>query len=345
MPLFRRRSRASADPVQGTVDFWDWWEDGGAAGTADAIASQTLDQWVEVLGPRVEAVHPALSWELGPGEDGSAHVLVVTAGGDPSLRATARRWRRAAPAADAVWSYSDVRLANAGDWGLGLSGESMAMADVRVDAEVHGAALDVVLHHPAFGRLRKEDREQAAFLLLDGALGERAVETWIGSIDASVVEPPNAIGLPALGDLVRDLEQEHTDESGEPSWVLLEGTDRGGSPIIAMAQVPLRPMTAPHLDVHVAVDLPFGEQRDGLPSDAALTALRDLEEHLAERVGDAGRVVAHETRGGTRRLHLYVDGTTPAADQVRAALDGWTDGTPRVQVGEDPAWDAVAHLR
>ena len=345
MPLFRRRARSSADPVQGTAEFWQWWLDEGATGTADAIATQTLDAWVDVLSPRVDAVHPDLSWELGPGEDGSAHVLVVTAAGDPSLRATARRWRRAAPAADAVWCYSDVRLPSSGDWALGLGGESLAWSDVRVGAQVDGPAVDVVLHHPAFARLRQDARDQAAFLLLDGALGERAVETWVGTISASVTEPPDGIDLVALRDLVAGLEQEHTDEDGQPSWALLEGADRDGAPVMAMAQVPLRPMTAPHLDVHVAVDLPFTDQRSGLPGDGALTALREVEEHLAERLGAGGRVIAHETRGGTRRLHLYVDGATPAADQVRAALGGWTDGPPRVQVTPDPAWEGVAHLR
>ena len=46
-----------------------------------------------------------------------------------------------------------------------------------------------------------------------------------------------------------------------------------------------------------------------------------------------------------RRLHLNVDGTTPAVEQVRTALSAWTGQPPRVAMALDPARAAVAHLR
>jgi hypothetical protein len=73
--------------------------------------------------------------------------------------------------------------------------------------------------------------------------------------------------------------------------------------------------------------------------------LRALEDHLTSRVGNSGAVLAHETSSGRRTLHLYVDSTTPAAEQVRVAVGGWAEGPVRVSVVPDPAWEHVAHLR
>jgi hypothetical protein len=44
-------------------------------------------------------------------------------------------------------------------------------------------------------------------------------------------------------------------------------------------------------------------------------------------------------------LHCYVDGTTPAAEQLRAAVGGWQQGRVRVDATADPGWDRVRHLR
>jgi hypothetical protein len=105
-------------------------------------------------------------------------------------------------------------------------------------------------------------------------------------------------------------------------------------------------MIAPHLDTHVRLELRFSQVLDnGLPGEQSLQALRQLEDHLRARLGDSGQVVAHETSAGTRVLHLYVDGTTPAPQQVQAALGGWQDSRPKVDVRADPAWDGVRHLR
>ena len=82
---------------------------------------------------------------------------------------------------------------------------------------------------------------------------------------------------------------------------------------------------------------------DGAPG--SLEALRALEDHLADRIGDSGRVVAHQSHRGMRVLHIYVDSTTPAVEQMRAAVNAWEQGRIRVQVTTDPGWHNVAHLR
>lgn len=305
-----------------------------------------MQTWADVLTGRVQAVDPGLAWELGPGAT-SRHVLVVTVEGDPALRPVARRWRRAAPPSDAVWEYSDVRLPSLTmDWTLTLDGHALDAQAVRVLATSTGSALDVAIYHPEMAQMPEPSRDQVAFLLLDNALGEAAVETWIGAVESSAAPVASGVELSRLRDMVAALEAEHTDENGEPSWAVLEATDRRGAPVVALTQIPLRPMTAPHLDTHIGISLPFTDvQESGLPGESSLVALRALEDHLLERLGDSGRVIAHETTAGVRRLHLYVDSTTPAVDQVKAALGGWVESRPTVEVTVDPAWDGVRHLR
>lgn len=344
MRLFGRKD--ADDPTQAVAEFWRWWTQEGAAKTALAIDERSLDTWAHTLSMRIEQVDEQLAWELGPGER-SRHVLVVTAEGNPQLRATARRWRRAAPAADEMWSYSDVRLPTSGlGWTLTFDEQPLDAASVRVAAQRSETEIDVVLHHPAMSELAEPARDNAAFLLLDSALGEAAVETWIGTVASSAAPVDGGIDLEQLREMVDSLERSSISDDGERAWVALEGTGRGGMPMLALTQVPLRPMTAPHLDTHVRLELRFSQVLDnGLPGEQSLQALRQLEDHLQARLGDSGQVVAHETSAGTRVLHLYVDGTTPAPQQVRAALGSWQDSRPKVDVRADPAWDGVRHLR
>lgn len=344
MRLFRQAP--AKDPRQIVEEFWQWWAAEGAAGTAQAIEDELLEVWADALSARVHALDTGLAWELGPGEM-SRHVLVVTAEGDPALRPAARRWRRAAPAADAIWAYSDVRLpAPTTDWTLTLNGHALNAEAVRVLVTSDGSSLDVVLHHPEMAQMPERTRQQAAFLLLDNTLGEAAVETWIGAIEPSAPAIASGVDLSQLRNILATHAAEHTDDLGEPVWAVLEADDRRGAPMLAMCQVPLRPMTAPHLDTHVGIRLAFADAAEsGLPGDTSLTALRELEDHLTTRVGDSGRVVAHETTNGVRVLHLYADSTTPAVEQIKSALGGWTESQPRVDVAIDPAWDAVRHLR
>ncbi len=348
------RGRGGDDGDASPVDaFWRWWTGRGAAEVERCIDARDFSTVVGPLGSAVAAIHPRLDWELGAGS-GSRHRLVVTAAGDPALRAAARRWRRAAPAATETWEYADTRQPVGEPAVLDVAGHTVRSDDVTVAAwaDDRRAVVDVRLAAPVLARMARQDALRATFLLLDQVLGEEAVETWVGQIlaeghDAAPLEAsdPVVVPLPELPVVVGAFAERFV-EDGEPAWRLMEGTARDGSVLLAMSRVPLRPMVAPHLDTHVRVDVGFTDRTDrGLPGPGALDALRGLEEHLEERVGTSGAVLAHETSSGRRTLHLYVDSTTAAAEQVRAAVGGWTDGTVRVSVATDPAWEHVAHLR
>ncbi len=350
MALLRRRTapaRARARQSSAIRGFWGWWQGGGAAETAAAIAAGEPERVVGRLNGRVDAVDPGLAWELGAGTDGR-HLLVVTSEGNPQLRAVARRWRLAAPAPDQVWEYADARRPTDDPAAVTLrfGPVEIDLAAATASARMHGAAVDVGVYHPALSDLPQRSRESAAYVMLATVLGEEAVETWVGAVTCSAAAPLDPVPLAGLRSVVRELRERFTDESGDPAWVLLEGQAEDGTRVLAGAQVPLRAATAAHLDTHVAVGVPYLHRTpDGLPAEASLEALRALEDHLVERLGGSGRIVAHETGGGTRILHAYVDGGTPAADQLRAAVVGWDQGPVQLGVTLDPGWEGVGHLR
>jgi hypothetical protein len=344
MGLFRRSAR-TPDSSAGIEEFWRWWAAEGATLTASSIEERDPERVVAPLSQRIQAVHPGLAWELGAGTS-ARHLLVVSPEGDATIRAVARRWLRSAPAPDATWEYADLRqpALDVTSIVLGIGDRKLAFDDLRVAARRTGHRFDVTMHHPAFPDLPEEARSQVAFLALDATLGEADTELWIGRVSTSTAAPLDAFGVDGLRVVVRDLKDDVLDD-GEPRWALMTGeTDAG--PVLAMAQIPLSPLLSPDLDRHVVVHVPYADRTpEGFPEPATLEALRRFEDHLLERLGGSGNLVAHETHQGTRTLHFYVDSTTPAAAQLTAAVTGWPGGKVTVDAADDPGWDAVAHLR
>jgi hypothetical protein len=347
---FLRRSasaRTASAEIEAIRRFWAWWQTEGNEQTALAIADQDPQRMVATLSKQVKAINDGLAWELGPGTE-NTHVLVVSSEGDPQLRGVARRWRRAAPVPDGLWEYSDTRLPVAEPAGVTLTlGEiNIDLASATAWARVSGADLDLVVYHPAFAALEEQERRLAALLLLQTVLGESAVETWLGSVETAVEEPLDPVPLIGLRAVVRELTERFTDADGDPVWALLEGSTQTGERVLAGAQVPLRSATAPHLDTYVAVTVPYTDRTpDGLPGDGSLVPLQNFGEHLSGRLEDSGRMVAYETHGGVRILHLYVDGSTPAVEQLRPAITGWEQGPVTLTSTPDPGWQHVQHLR
>jgi hypothetical protein len=337
-----RSAHGSSAAIEG---FWAWWATEGRALAEATIAGGSNEALVAGISRRVSQLHPGLAWELSPGAT-SMHCLVVSPEGNAELRATARRWLRGAPAADATWEFADSRQANPdpGSMAIELDGQTISFADVVVGARREGHRVDVSVHHPAFSTLDQRARLTIAFLTLDNTLGETDVELWVGEVTPSVVPPLDGFGVAGLRAVVRDLKADFTDEHGQPSWAILSGDGEGG-PVLAMTQVPLASATAPELDTHAAVVVPYADQTEtGLPGPDALTDLRSLEDSISERLGGTGRVVAHQSHLGVRVLHVYVDSTADALSVLTSICNSWPQDV-RIQVTPDPGWAGVAHLR
>lgn len=346
MGLFRRGRRDETPPTDAIAQFWAWWQAEGATATATAVADRAPERAGQAVSTHVGAIHPDLAWELAAGTS-SAHLLVVSPEGNPDLRGTARRWLRAAPPADATWAYADTRqpVDDLDGLELEVNGRVIAFKDVVITARREGLRIPVTVYHPAFPDVDHGTRATITYLALDTVLGEEDVECWVGEVVAAESTPLDAFPITWLRGLVRDLKAEHTTQDGEPQYVMFQGSGAEG-PLVAMAQVPLAAATAPELDTHVAVFLPYLSTDDsGLPSPGSLDSLRRLEDGITVDLGGTGRIVAHQSSAGTRVLHVYVDGTTGAADLVRAAAQRWTEGSASVTVTRDPAWEMVSHLR
>jgi hypothetical protein len=346
MGIFRRSKDRSAQSSRASIEgFWAWWAEEGRALADATIAGGANDALVAGVSSRVSAIHPGLAWELSPGSTAS-HCLVVSPEGNAELRAAARRWLMAAPAADATWEFADTRQASpdAASMAIELDGHTISFGDVVVGARREGHRVDVSVHHPTFPTLDQRARLTITFLSLDNAVGETDVELWVGEVTPSMVPPLDGFGLAGLRAVVRDLKAEFTDEHGQPTWAILNG-DGDGGPVLAIAQIPLSSATAPHLDTHAGVFVPYDDQTEsGLPGQSALTALRALGDSVSEALGNTGRVVAHQSHAGVRLLHVYLDSTADAVPLLASICDPWPQDV-RIRVTPDPGWANVAHLR
>lgn len=352
-----RQLSRSLDPASVRIDtarlrsdravtaFWRWWEDGGARRSAHAVDTGDARRVVPEITSLIEAIDPGLSWEFVPGGHTRPNRLTVTAAGVPELRGVARRWLAGAPRPDATWCFGDLRDPVSG-CAMYFRGRRLAFDEAEVVVDVGLSQADVTVHHPSFAGLSGQDAGIAAYLLLDAVCGEAAVELWIGRIRADAIAPgDDAVVLAELPGILGDLARDNIDETGEPAWQILQG-DTGKGPLVAVVRVPLVALSAPQFDRHVALHVPYADVEDcGLPGALSLPGLRDLEDHLVERLEGNGECVGAESCDGRRLLHFYVDSATPADEQLRVAASGWDEGRVTLTVTDDPGWRKVRHLR
>jgi len=339
--MFGRRKHK--DDSAAIIDFWRWWA-GARVRVQAAIGDGSVGSLAGEISGKVKAIHRDLHWELAPGRK-AQHALVVSPGGVAALRAAAARWRNAAPAADDVFEYFDARQADDEffDSRIQIAGHHLELAELRfaVDAGEDAHDLDVGVFHPAFPDMPEGARVQLAFLALDWALGEQQVELWVGQVDALPVGRPDLVTFTELRAAVADLAAKHA----EPVYALLSAEDRRGRPVMAMIQVPMRSARWPRFDQHVAVTVRYPARPNGLPTDEALTQLRDLEDRIESVLPPDGEVIAHETTNGVRTIHVYADSTTDKASAVASVADSFHALKMTVTVAADPGFEAIAHLR
>ena len=186
MAWFKRESKEET--------FWQWFEQNSSRLFAfEADQDRVFGELKTALGK----VHRGLTFEFGPVRDGRRE-FIVSADGIRDRFPAVKSLVAAAPAL-AQWTVIPFRPPKSLDMVIEYHGQRLGADDVWFKAEDDGVRIGLTLHVRGLTEENKQSLAGAAFLLLDCALGEFAVETRVGFIEWSgLPDDPAAAGLQPL---------------------------------------------------------------------------------------------------------------------------------------------------
>ena len=120
-------------------------------------------------------------------------------------------------------------------------------------------------------------------------------------------------------------------------WVTLRAQTPEGNPVEVLvdrgvvARVPFEEFTQ-----QVAIAVPLGETRDGLPAESDKQNLRTLEQGMVDLAAGEGRLVARMTLEGVREWMFYVRSTEWCRPFLEAGLS--------VKTADDPQFSGLLEL-
>ncbi len=165
---------------------------------------QNRERLFSALSVALTRVHPDLTFEIGPEKDGRRD-LVISAAGLKDAFPAVEALVDAAPALER-WNVIAFRPPRDPDVQLELGGVQVRSAEAKVALESDGTRVGVTLFLPGYHKTPQSTYEQLGFLLLDNALGEKAVETRLGFVEFGEVAaaPVNAMSFLELPRAITD---------------------------------------------------------------------------------------------------------------------------------------------
>jgi hypothetical protein len=157
-------------------EFWDWFRDVAGALAANVESPALMKE----LDDRVRQLDPELSWEIGPGISKSWQ-LVISPNLNRDLRDKARTIVSGAPVL-AGWEFYSARQRKEWDYKLELEsadGDELIRLDASdwtfVLLRYPDGAHEVLLKGKDLSLLTDDERQQAAAIALESALGEEMI--------------------------------------------------------------------------------------------------------------------------------------------------------------------------
>ena len=185
-------SRAQLNPEQ---SFWKWFK-----AHDDVLFNFEKDQEriFDQLGDEMHKLNPGLTFEFGPKENGRRE-FVISADGIRDAFPEVEALYATAPSLPR-WKFIRFRPRRR-PLDVSYGGISVQASTVRVHIEPMGQTADLTVFIPGYTPTAKKEYTTAAFLLLDGALGEYDVEARVGRIQVdsmpkSSVQTNSLDGLP-----------------------------------------------------------------------------------------------------------------------------------------------------
>ncbi|MEO7456225.1 MAG: hypothetical protein ABIY52_08180 [Gemmatimonadaceae bacterium] len=180
---------------EAALTFWQWFQ---VHDEELFHLERDMERVFDELAAALKPVHPDLVFEFSAVRDGVREFVISAGGLKDAFPAVAAL---AASAPDMPrWTVVPFRQPR----GLGtvkFGGVEIRGADIIVLPEVNDSLVDIQLFVPGYKSTSQSIFEQIAFLLLDQALGEFAVETSLGSIEIGAPPPVLPSGCISLTDL------------------------------------------------------------------------------------------------------------------------------------------------
>jgi len=171
-PLFTGFRARAATPEQ---TFWTWFQKNDAAlFDFERDQEKTFDR----LATEMHRINPDLTFEFGPKKDGKRD-FVISADGIKSAFPAVEALCAAAPTMP-HWKVIKFRPRR-NPMDIEYKGVSVKVSTVRVHMQVNGGLVDLTVYIPGYS---PDSKAFVAinYLLLDQALGEYDVETYVGEI-------------------------------------------------------------------------------------------------------------------------------------------------------------------
>ncbi|NND84053.1 MAG: DUF695 domain-containing protein [Acidimicrobiia bacterium] len=296
-------------------EFWEWWAEVRTEVATQVRDGALSDDLIDDIGDRVWRIHPELEWQLTGGID-ATNSLNLVSGGTRLLRLIAELWRRMGPAADAEWEHHPARL----PFGLTpfeMGGTEIDPSEGRFTAKWDELyeRLDLTISHPAFVELTDDEARDAAIHLLDGTLGEDAVERWMGILETST---DAGAGSP-LFTLRSDIDGMAAAATGE-SWQRADDQYDG----VVVARVNRAVKWIDHISKPIYGELTItalASDDDGLPVPLEQKRIDASVAALGAALGDHAVFIGMATGEGEHTVHFFCE----PGDAVEEALRVWRE--------------------
>lgn len=171
--------------------FWAWFREHEAYLRPEVVAAAPTGEVMRQLDRRVRALGAGLSWEIGPGLE-RENAFVLSPGGVRENLVVSDAVVGAAPVDLPAWEFHAARPPKRWDRRFQLQrGQGWLDVDARswrytLVGFNRGEFFDVTLHIGTTLRdASDEERQHAAWILLDGELGERCTIERIGAVAVS----------------------------------------------------------------------------------------------------------------------------------------------------------------
>jgi hypothetical protein len=174
--------------------FWDWLVSNSLK-IESLINNKQLDIVAELISNELDSINSAFSWEIGM-KNGEVE-LVISAEGNELLGKILEEMFLDCPSIPnwKIYRHKQPKSLSALSTLIASQGYQIKLADIHVQVALNSSSskVDVVLTSQEFSRIPSDKLYNLVFFVLDGVLGEKMVEEWIGEVNVDVVKRKHSI--------------------------------------------------------------------------------------------------------------------------------------------------------